>query len=132
MKLTLKTTAQDEAATCGELRTESGWLLCLTLEEPYRLNQKDVSCIPAGKYSWFKRLSPKRGYEVIELKDVPGRTNVQIHVGNFLKDTEGCVLVGTQRSDEGAPPSIHESKLAFRLLMAAVAENATGTLEVIR
>jgi hypothetical protein len=32
----------------------------------------------------------------IELQDVPNRPLVQIHVGNFTNDIEGCILIGTK------------------------------------
>ena len=65
-----------------------------TLENPWLDNKVNVSCIPPGVYRIFKRLSPSRGYEVIELKGVPDRTYIQFHVGNRPTETEGCILVG--------------------------------------
>jgi hypothetical protein len=127
VKLTLIRTKQDDACTFGDLFAHDGERLCVTLEEPWRENQKDVSCIPIGTYPWFKRLSPKRGYEVIELKDVPDRSNVQIHIGNTLSDTEGCILVGSAR---GVGAGISGSKLAFKKLMTEVKDAEEGTLEV--
>ena len=53
--------------------------------------------IPKGKYSAYIRNSPSNG-KVIELKGVTNRTYIQIHSGNYLKDTEGCILVGLSRS----------------------------------
>lgn len=80
-----------------------------TLEEPWRDNQPNVSCIPEGSYrciiAWsnrFQRLMPR-------LLDVPGRSGILIHPGNTLKDTSGCILVGNL-SVAGA---LHESQLAF-------------------
>ena len=65
-----------------------------TLELPWRDNLKNVSCIPPGIYDAFKRISPKRGTEVIELIDVPNRGNIQIHPGNCYTDILGCILPG--------------------------------------
>lgn len=127
----LRRTEQTDAATFGELVTEDGWKIALTLEEPWRRNMRNVSCIPAGTYEMFKRLSPKRGYTLWELRGVPNRDNVQIHVGNWLSDTEGCILVGTQHSDRIDTPSIAGSKLAFRLWMAATVEDEEALLEVV-
>jgi hypothetical protein len=128
----LRTLEQTNDGTFGELLTEGGWKIALTLEEPWRENQRGKSCIPAGTYKMFKRLSPARGIFVWELKDVPGRSNIQIHVGNFLTDTEGCILVGFQHSDPGAPPSIHDSKRAFRSWMGITEPEDDAVLEVVR
>ena len=41
-----------------------------------------------------KRISPGKGYEVIEFIGVPGRTYIQAHYGNFTKQLLGCQLYG--------------------------------------
>lgn len=66
---------------------------CRTLELPWRDNQNNVSCVVPGTYEGFKRLSPSNG-NVIELRDVPGRTFIQLHSGSYLRNTRGCLLVG--------------------------------------
>src|SRR5947208_1162932 len=78
----------------GELLIE-GKPVCQTLELPWRWNEKDISCIPAGTYScWWRH---ERGR--IQLWDIPCpggyRTGVQIHVGNQPKQIQGCILVAT-------------------------------------
>lgn len=127
----LRRIRQTESGTYGELCTEGGWRVCLTLEEPWRANQRNVSCIPAGTYRMYKRLSPSRGMFVWELLDVPGRSNVQIHVGNTLADTEGCILVGFQHNDEPAEPYIADSKRAFRAWMGVTEPENEAMLEVV-
>lgn len=74
-----------------------GKTTCYTLELPYRDNKSDVSAIPAGRYRGIVRTDGIRGWR-IELKNVPQRTNVQIHVGNYTRDTTGCTLVGLKAS----------------------------------
>ena len=64
-----------------------------TLELPYLDNKQSVSCIPAGYYVAKYRKSPSNG-DVIELKNVPGRSYIQIHSGNYTSQIEGCILVG--------------------------------------
>lgn len=70
-----------------------GQLLCYALELPHRANQQDISAIPNGSYSAFARTSEKNG-RVIELEGVPGRQNVQIHTGNSIDNTLGCIILG--------------------------------------
>ncbi|MGP1274361.1 MAG: DUF5675 family protein [Caulobacterales bacterium] len=96
---------QDAHATLGELRDPKGNRLCWTLENAWRNNERRVSRIPAGRYrvilrdfgSWNDRLAARfpaihRG--AIELIDVPGRSAILIHPGNYHTDTLGCILPG--------------------------------------
>lgn len=67
-----------------------------TLERPWLANRPWVSCIPEGEYK-VVRLGDRERWEVL---DVKGRTNIQIHVGNRVNDSQGCILVGlNQYSD---------------------------------
>lgn len=66
---------------------------CCTLELPDNNNQKNISCIPVGKYSVKKHLSPTFG-NVFLIENVVGRTDILIHQGNTAEDSKGCVLVG--------------------------------------
>lgn len=40
--------------------------------------------------------SPRFG-DVFKIHDVPGRTDIEFHPGNLLKDTKGCPLPGLER-----------------------------------
>lgn len=66
---------------------------CFTLELPDLSNQKNISCIPEGEYDYFFRVSSRNG-NVLELNNVPDRTYIQIHSGNFTRQVKGCILVG--------------------------------------
>lgn len=68
------------------------------LELPWRDNTKNRSCIPAGEYVVKRRGSPTYG-DHLAIQNVPDRTDILIHWGNFPKDTEGCLIVGTGFSD---------------------------------
>ena len=65
-----------------------------TLENPWRDNQRNISCIPTGTYRVTPHESPSKGLCFL-LHDVPNRDHVLVHVGNYTKDTEGCILVGS-------------------------------------
>ena len=71
---------------------------CCTLELPYVNNERNISCIPTGNYCVSKRNSPKYGDHFI-IKDVPGRSYILIHHGNYHTDIRGCVLVGSAFKD---------------------------------
>ena len=72
---------------------------CKTLELPYRDNQRGISCVPAGVYNIQKEYSPKFERDLYELKDVPSRSEIKIHQGNFSSALEGCILVGQRFTD---------------------------------
>ncbi len=61
------------------------------VELPFESNSVNVSAIPSGIYTFTKRVSDERG-NYLEIHNVPKRTSILVHVGNFMKDTEGCIL----------------------------------------
>lgn len=71
---------------------------CHCLEPAWKDNQQDISCIPAGKYRVEKHIAPSFG-KSFWVKDVPGRSEILIHIGNFRKDTRGCPLPGIDMAD---------------------------------
>lgn len=104
---------------------------CVSLEDPWRRNRPNESCIPSGSYVARKRLSPKRGYNVFELVDVPERLNIQIHKGNTSDDTEGCILIGEQFEVINQQLGILNSKSAFDRFMEYLDGVSEIEIEVI-
>lgn len=89
----------------------NGKFICYTLELAWLWNANYVSCIPPGLYSGHVRNDKKDRWR-IQLNNVPGpRTGVQIHIGNFPRDVEGCVLVGTAYAQDTVMHSGHAYKL---------------------
>ena len=70
-------------------------------------------CIEAGIYPVALTMSPKLGYVCPEVLQVPGRTAIRWHIGNFPKDVLGCCVVGTTRGED----FVAHSKIAFEALM---------------
>lgn len=101
-----------------------------TLELPWKNNARNISCIPEGYYFCRIRTSKKYGKH-IEILNVPNRTNILMHVGNFPKDTHGCILVGerfTELDDDGVK-EVASSNKAMRDLVK-ICENSND--DVIR
>jgi hypothetical protein len=75
---------------------------CYTLELPDLDNECKISCIPEKTYIVEKITSPKFNL-CFYLNDVPGRTGILIHKGNYVTgtsiDTLGCILPGLTFSD---------------------------------
>ena len=103
--------------TMGIMRINN--LRFFTLELPWLDNQKNISCIPTGEYNYIKRVSPGKGYEVIELVDVPDRAYIQIHLGNYTRQIEGCILPGTglKDIDQDGVIDVTNSEEAFNQIM---------------
>lgn len=62
----------------------------------YRLELKPDGTSRFDKQA--RELLRKAGHEhlgMIRLRDVPGRSEILIHWGNFWSDSEGCLLLGT-------------------------------------
>lgn len=114
MRLDILRVHQEQTGTLGILLF-NGIPRLTTFELPWLANQHDISCIPDGKYQISRIISPKHG-EVFEVEDVPGRTEIQFHIGNSLKDTEGCIMVG-MGFNQGTFPAITESKTGFSWFM---------------
>ena len=96
-----------------------------TLELPDKGNAQNVSCIPEGKYLVKRISSPTRGI-VFHVLDVPGRTAILIHVGNYAAgkdiDTEGCILPGLRFVDINGDGNldIAGSRKAMDMLLATL------------
>lgn len=102
MKVLIKRFQDDEKQTLGTLKVvdEHGKIVfdCFTLELADKDNQKQISCIPLGEYKVVKRNSKKYGNH-FWVQDVPNRSMILIHHGNYHTDILGCILVGTAHQD---------------------------------
>jgi len=101
MRATLIRTEHSDDGTFGVLALQGSPEILYTAEPPWRDNEVNCSCIPCGEYLCERALSPSRGW-VYWVREVPGRSHIQLHVGNLAgdmaqglkSDTEGCLLPG--------------------------------------
>ena len=86
--------------TNGKLECE-GKLICNTIELPWRMNRKRVSCIPEGKYFIRKRYSKKFRWH-LEVVDVENRSLILFHpANNAMEELNGCIAPVTKLSGPG-------------------------------
>jgi len=102
MKLLLERKWYSKNSTIGELYINHIFF-CYTLEPRTRLDGKKVSgttAIPSGIYTVIMKFSPKFKQELPSLVAVPRFRNILMHIGNWAKDTGGCILVGKSKGND--------------------------------
>lgn len=121
----------DPEVTDGEITDENGDHICYSLELPWLQNEQKISCIPEGEYKFSKMFSQKLGW-VYRLKNVSGRSLIDIHKGNSVLDIEGCILVGMKRgtiNEKGRIyPAVLNSKDALDRLFELIGMDGTITI----
>ena len=153
MKLTLKRIYTCSTYTIGHLYAD-GEYLCDTLEDCDRgltdkmtveeISKKKVygqTAIPKGNSEIdmdtaspsFGRKEPYKTLckgKVPRLKEVKGYSGVLIHVGNYPKDTLGCILVGLNKAKGQVLQSRATFEKVYKVLAAAHSKGEKITLEI--
>lgn len=122
MRLTIYRTYQQDKQTLGEMQIED--FTCFSLELPWKNNEVRKSCIPPGIYRVVKHTSPKFG-KCFWVKDVPNRSAILIHPGNYFKHTLGCILPATEQRDingDGYIDNVSSVKAMDKLLEFDITE----------
>lgn len=133
MNITIQRQANTDQGTPGELATDTGFR-CYTLELPWRDNASDVSCVPAGTYTAKFQHSNHFKTDLYHLQDVPNRSDVMIHSGNFggdkslgyKSDILGCILLGLETGELDGQLAVMSSRTALaQFHLAAKGEDIT-------
>nr|DAL48427.1 MAG TPA_asm: hypothetical protein [Microviridae sp.] len=90
MKIVVRRHYFSENYTIGKLYIDGGYF-CDTLEPS--TTAKEYSAVKTGIYSLTIAWSPKFGRYMPRI-EVPKRSGILFHVGNYPHDTKGCVLLG--------------------------------------
>ena len=113
--------ASDEVATMGQLFLADA-PECFTLEPP--------TPIPAGTYPLSIYWSPRFQRLMPHVDGVPGHTGILIHWGNWAKDTEDCLLVGSVEGTDFVGHSVAEFDTLYQKVQAA-SQNGNLTITYI-
>jgi hypothetical protein len=107
----------DGAFFCYTLEDRDRWLESKTLSEGKVYGK---TAIPRGKYvvqlthsNRFRKILPL-------LLDVPNFTGIRIHAGNTHADTDGCILLGMDRTRNG---TVTQSQVAMSSFMKLMENN---------
>jgi hypothetical protein len=114
-----------QQSTAGQLAV-NGQAECFTLE-PVTLPEGSTvkpRAIPDGTYPLTIRWSWRFKKAVPHVESVPGFDAIEIHIGNYPKDTEACCCVGQTHPE---PDFIGLSAVAWTALMAKLYAGATLT-----
>jgi len=130
MKLELRRYFADSKHTKG-LLMHNGKILCHTIEDPWHAHKiPGETRIPEGTYKlglrkvggfhqrYGVKFADHKG--MIEVLDVPNYKYILLHIGNYPRDTEGCILVGESASI-GA--SISHSTAVYKKIYASIVYN---------
>ena len=71
------------------------------LELPPNANTRGISRISEGVYNCTQHRSPRHGL-CLKVQDVYDRSDILIHVGNYVYQTKGCLLPGSSFQDINA------------------------------
>lgn len=153
MKLKLDRRFKGDEYTIGSLYID-GVFFCDTLEDVDRgllqkmpldeiksLKIQHKTAIPRGEYEvTLKVKSPKysqrsqydfcKGY-LPRLINVPGFEGILIHIGNYAKDSSGCILVGDNKVKGQVVNSTATFKKLYEKLKKASDDGEKITIEII-
>ena len=106
--ITLTRLSDDGKQTLGMLtliKDNGQPYVCKTLELPWKNNESQISCIPAGSYTCrftqSARMTSEKGHPVYtyEVLNVPNRAGIRIHAANYFSQLLGCIALGDANSD---------------------------------
>lgn len=128
MRVVLTHGFEDSRVTLGMLQIEGVHHDPIyTLENPLRETSLD-SRIPIGTYL-CKPFSGNKYKDVYEVCDVPGRSYILFHQGNFERNTLGCILVGRGSGMLNDEPAVTSSRPALQDLRDLIGQQEF-TLEI--
>ena len=96
-----------------------------TIERPWKNNAPYISCIPEGEYLCV-RYSSKKYPNTFEITNVPGRSKILFHKGNYARNVKGCVAVAMRIAPKRF--QVNQSKKGFGLFMEYLEETESFNL----
>jgi len=129
MDLKLNRIAYKADGIVSELISGSSRIIANTIEHSYDSKPK----LQPGVYKCVRgthKLHDGIAFETFEVTGVEGHSGILFHVGNWNKDSDGCILVGDGLSTSKQGTMITNSKVLFHDFMALQAGVDSFTLTV--
>lgn len=101
----------------------------VTCEDLWKGNQRNISCIPTGRYTCKHYDSPTFGFTYL-VESVPDRSGILFHPGNTSEDTRGCILIGSSFNPERSEFGIIQSRVAFGQFLKLLKDEMSFELTV--
>ena len=101
--------------------------ICNTLEPAWKNNARNTA-IPTGVYMLRLTYSEKFGRILPLVENVPGRSGIRIHRGNYPKDTSGCLLVGENTRKGAVLNSTKYEEMIINRLKTAIGRGECNTI----
>lgn len=133
MKLRLERDKFNGECTTGRLSVD-GAFECFTLEDVVREDGMKIygeTAIDAGHYTIDITMSPRFKVMMPILLAVKGYEGIRIHPGNNASHTEGCILVGQDRTDTSIARSVAAYDALFRKLRSAKTRGEKIEIEIV-
>lgn len=133
--VTLQRIETSDQGTFG--RITIGDLTLFTGELPWRDDENDISCIPAGTYDCVMSYSPHFRKQLYAVTGDVKRSGVRIHAANLFGNTDkgfksqllGCIALGEKRGWIGKQKCLFLSQSALRKFEKAL-NNEPFILEI--
>ena len=102
--------------------TDNKGLNLYGLEHSYPKDNHWITKVPEGIYTCqlgIHELSDLKPFQTYEVENVPNHTGILFHIGNYNKDSSGCILLGTELDLRNG--MILNSRVAFDKFMNSLA-----------
>ena len=122
MNLKLKNMDFREDGIFGILLDENNKQIAVTLQHAYDSGLGDGSYapkLPNGEYNCIRgmhKLHDLKPFETFKVNGVFGHSGILFHIGNYNKDSDGCILLG--HGYGGDPRQLYMSRTTFESFMA--------------
>ena len=117
-----------DRGTVGVLLVNDSFV-CMTLERPWKLNTRNISCVPTGIYTAGAFRSNRHG-ATFKVLDVPDRSGVLFHKGNEIIHSTGCILLGQEVRPKVDRLSLINSTIGFMRFITALGSTEHFTLRI--
>ena len=138
----IRFTPFDRKSSLGLFMTD-GRFTCFTLEDPFHIVKiPGETRIQNGRYrvrlrtygghhEKYKIKFPGFHKGMLEIVGVPNYTDILIHIGNFVTDTDGCLIVGDVAVNNISQPDVvKNSTIAYKRMYIPIANAIESGEEV--